>query len=183
MHATHASPNQDLPATELTEFIRFCERAASRRFVDYIEFEIFTIQNYRQFWRCFLDWSGIAYSGDPNPVCTAEDCEHAEFFPNLRLNLVENLLPVRDAKDAARPALTSLAPARDPVRLTRGELRSRVGRLTSSLQALGVSPQWRIAMVAQSAMLLSPRHSPRQRSERWWQRDRANFPAKPTLHG
>ena len=150
MHATHASPNQDLPATELTEFIRYCERAASRRFVDYIEFETFTIQNYRQFWRCFLDWSGIAYSGDPNPVCTAEDCEHAEFFPNLRLNLVENLLPIRDAADAARPALTSLAPARDPVRLTRGELRSRVGRLTSSLQALGVSPQWRIAMVAQS---------------------------------
>jgi acetoacetyl-CoA synthetase len=147
---TRASPNIDLPATQLTEFIRFCEHAASRRFADYIEFETFTTQNYRQFWRYFLDWSGIAYSGDPNPVCTAEDCEHAEFFPGLRLNLVENLLSIRDAADAARPALTSLAPGRDRVCLTRGELRSRVDRLTSSLQALGVSPEWRIAMVAQS---------------------------------
>lgn len=145
-----ATPDEVLPATQLSEFIRFCEHAASRRFVDYIQFETFAIQNYRQFWRCFLDWSGIVYSGDPDPVSTAEDCEHAEFFPGLRLNLVENLLPIRDAADAARPALTSLAPGRDRVRLTRGELRNRVDRLASSLQSLGVSPEWRIAMVAQS---------------------------------
>ena len=146
----HAAAKDELPATELSEFIRFCEQAASRRFVDYFQFEEFTIQNYSVFWRCFLDWSGIVYSGDPNPVCTAEDCEHAEFFPGVRLNLVENLLPIRDAADAARPAVTSLAAGRDRVCLTRGELRSRVDRLASSLQSLGVSPEWRIAMVAQS---------------------------------
>jgi acetoacetyl-CoA synthetase len=146
----HPIPIEVLPATELSDFIRFCERAASRRFVDYTQFEAFTSRNYELFWRCFLDWSGIAYSGEPNPVCTAENCEQAEFFPELRLNLVENLLPIRDAADAARPALTSLAPGRDRVRLTRGELRSRVNRLASSLRSLGVSAEWRIAMVAQS---------------------------------
>jgi len=147
---TSAGLNRDRPSTQLTEFIRFCEHAASRHFVDYWEFETFAIQNYRQFWRWFLDWSGIAYSGDPNPVCTSDDCEHAEFFPGLRLNLAENLLSIRDAEDAARPALTSLAPGRDPVRLTRRELRGRVGQLTCALQELGVSSEWRIAMVAQS---------------------------------
>jgi acetoacetyl-CoA synthetase len=145
-----ASLSEHLSATQMTDFIRFCERAGSRRFADYIEFETFTMQNYRQFWRYFLDWSGIAYSGDPNLVCTSDDCEHAEFFPDLRLNFADNLLAIRDAADAARPALTSLALGRDPVRLTRGELRSRVDRLSSSLQALGVSSEWRIAMVAQS---------------------------------
>jgi acetoacetyl-CoA synthetase len=145
-----ASLSEDVPATQMTEFIGYCERAASRRFADYIEFETFTIQNYRQFWRYFLDWSAISYSGDPNRVCTTDDCEHAEFFPDLRLNFADSLLAIRDAADAARPALTSLAIGRDPVRLTRGELRGRVDRLTSSLQALGASPQWRIAMVAQS---------------------------------
>jgi acetoacetyl-CoA synthetase len=145
-----ASLSEELPASQMTEFIRFCERASSRRFADYIEFETFTMQDYRQFWRHFLDWSEIAYSGDPNPVCTTDDCERADFFPGLRLNFADNLLSIRDAADAARPAVTSLALGRDPVRLTRGELRSRVDRLAGSLQSLGVSPEWRIAMVAQS---------------------------------
>lgn len=141
---------EESATTDLSDFIGFFERATSRRFADYAQFESFAAQNYQLFWRSFLDWSGVIYSGDPDPVCTGDDCARAEFFPGLRLNLVENFLPIRDAAEAARPALTSLAPGRDPIRFSRGELRSQVDRVASALAALGVSSEWRIAMVAQS---------------------------------
>ena len=140
--------HEHLSASQLHEFMPFYERATGQRFADYLQFEDFAVQNYRKFWRSFLDWSEIVYSGDPDPVCTSDDCELAEFFPSVRLNVTENLLRIRDAADAARPALTSLAPGRAPVRLTRGELRSRVDLLASALRAQGILPGSRVALVA-----------------------------------
>lgn len=150
----NSSVRLSIPASQtppaVSDFIAHVERAMGQRFADYARFEDFAIRDFRRFWRCFLDWSGIVYSGDADPVCTDDDCERAVFFPHVRLNLVENLLAIRDPKDAARPALTSLSPSREPVRLTRGELRGSVDRLAYSLAKMGVSSDWRIAMVAQS---------------------------------
>jgi len=139
---------EQLSDSQLQEFTLFCERSTGERFADFAQFEAFAVQNYRTFWRCFLDWSEILYSGDPDPICTSDDCKTAEFFPRLRVNLTENLLRIRDAADAARPALTSIAPGRAPIRLTRGVLRSRVEQLSQALSARGVSPGSRVALVA-----------------------------------
>jgi acetoacetyl-CoA synthetase len=141
---------EEIQNTQLTDFIRYCEITVARHFQSYENFENFAFEHYQEFWRCFLDWSGVVYAGDPSQVCSSNDCERAEFFPHLRLNIVENLLRIRDHEEAARPALTSCSPEREPVHFTRAELRRRVTALASALRALGVTADTCVAMVAQN---------------------------------
>jgi acetoacetyl-CoA synthetase len=141
---------EEVEKTQLTSFIQYCESTVSARFPSYEDFQRFSFEHYPDFWRCFLDWSGILYAGEPTCACSGDDCEHSAFFPNLRLNIVENLLRIHDSGDAAKPALTSCSPGREPVRLTRGELRRRVAGLATALRRLGASADTRVAMVAQN---------------------------------
>ena len=150
----HANPTtvdpEEARESQLTGFIRYCEQRTGCQFPSYAEFEKFSIERYRDFWACFLDWAEIRYCGDPTRVCSSDDCEKAVFFPDLKLNFVDNLLRIRDPEDCARPALTSCGPGREPIRLTRGQLRSRVAVLGGALRRLGVQPGSRVALLAQN---------------------------------
>ncbi len=154
MMPNHADPTtvdpEEARESQLTAFIRYCEQRTGCQFPSYAEFEKFSIERYRCFWACFLDWAEIRYQGDPTRVCTSDDCEKAVFFPDLKLNFVDNLLRVRGPREGARPALTSCGPGREPIRLTRGQLRSRVAALGAALRRLGVQPGSRVALVAQN---------------------------------
>jgi acetoacetyl-CoA synthetase len=139
---------ETIARSQLTEFSDFCAARTGRSFADHAAFHCFSVAEFRCFWRLFLDWSGLLWEGEPEPVCTPDDVEHAFFFPNLRLGYAENLLPIAGPGDAARPALTACHEARETERLTRGELRERVARLGAALGKLGVSPGDRIVAIA-----------------------------------
>jgi len=115
----HANPTtvdpEEARESQLTDFIRYCEQRTGYHFSSHAEFEKFSIERYRHFWACFLDWAEIRYQGDPTRVCSSDVCEKAAFFPDLKLNFVDNLLRLRDPQDGARPALTSCGPGREPV--------------------------------------------------------------------
>jgi len=136
--------------TDLEHFIHYCTTLSGKEFLSYADFERFSIEHYQEFWRYFLDWSTIDYSGDPSIVTTSDACETALFFPNLQINAIDHLLSVKDAQDAARPAITSCDPERPAIRLTRGDLRRTVSRLGAALQHHGIGPGSRVAMVAQN---------------------------------
>jgi acetoacetyl-CoA synthetase len=128
--------------------MRFCEAETGERFSDPAAFHDFSVRDHRRFWLLFLDWSGILREGSHEPVCTDEDCERAEFFPELRLSYVENLLRSADPAALDRPALVARHADRPPDRLSRRELRDRVRGAAAQLAGLGIGEGDRVAAVA-----------------------------------
>ena len=115
-------------------------------FADPAALQRFSLARPREFWRLLLDWAELPMEGEADPICTDTRCEHARFFPNLRLNYAEALLAGEDDS----PAVTACHTATGADRLTRGELRRRVARAAGGLQALGVAPGDRVAAVARN---------------------------------
>ncbi len=143
------TPDAELVArSQMTEFTRFCEARTGRVFRDYGAFHQFSVSDFCAFWRLLVEWSGLPWEGDADLVCTDDLCERASFFPNLRLNYAESLLGAGGTASDQRTALVSCFSVREPVRLTRGELRERVIRLSVGLRRFGVAPGDRIVSVA-----------------------------------
>ena len=147
-HVSHVPSPATIAGSQMTEFTRFCEAETGQRFVDHASFHLFTVSEFRRFWGLFLRWSALIHEGPADPVCAGDVCETASFFPNVRLSYVENLLRIDAELDGDRPALTARDGAGRRERLTRRELRDRVARLSTSLDALGVVPGDRIVAVA-----------------------------------
>ena len=126
--------------------MHYCETSAGLAFDEYTEFEQFSVEDFRTFWRLFLSWSGVRREGEINPVCLGDNSESAQFFHNLRLNYAENLLD--GAPDD--PAVTIRHRGRSRDRLTRRELHDEVILLAASLSRLGVRRDDRVVAVARN---------------------------------
>jgi acetoacetyl-CoA synthetase len=135
--------------SQLTAFMRYCERETGRTFVD-AEFHKFSVGDFRLFWRLFLRWSGIVCDGELDPVCVHDSCERAQFFPNLRINYAEILLG--DDGESDRTAITACHFDGRRERLTRRELRIKIARLATFLEHLGVRQGDRIAVIARNGV-------------------------------
>lgn len=130
-------------ARPLLAFMEHCARATGARFDDPLAFHDFSVRESALFWRLFLEWSGVRHDGAPDPVVTSDRIETAAFFPNVRLNYVENLLePRRDAAadDASDDAIALVACDEGGAvrRFSRRDLRERVVRLAPALARRGL---------------------------------------------
>jgi acetoacetyl-CoA synthetase len=135
-------------SSQLSAFVRYCERATGSRFAGHQAFHEFSVAELRRFWGLFLEWSGLVFEGSPERVCTDERCEHATFFPDVRLSYVENLLRIDSPADGERTALTAHRPWGAPERMTRRELRDAVRAVANRLHTMGVKPGDRVAAIA-----------------------------------
>ncbi len=142
----HFPDRHRIAASRLTSFTRYCAGLTRMDFADPAALQRFSLARPREFWRLLLDWAELPMEGEADPICTDTRCEHARFFPNLRLNYAEALLAGEDDS----PAVTACHTATGADRLTRGELRRRVARAAGGLQALGVAPGDRVAAVARN---------------------------------
>jgi acetoacetyl-CoA synthetase len=106
----------------------------------------FSVQEFRSFWRLFLEWCDLPREGAGEPVCAGDSCETARFFPNLRLNYAECLL----AGSPDQPVLTACHAGGRRDRFTRGALRVAVARLATSLQRMGVRRGDHVAAIARN---------------------------------
>jgi acetoacetyl-CoA synthetase len=140
-------PPDSIAHTQLTDFGNFCAARTGQSFPDHAALHRFSVEEFRRFWRLFLEWSGLICDGDPEPVCVGDACEHAAFFPHLELNYVENLLANRGTGDDARPALTACHFEGAPNRLSRGELHDRVMRAADAFRRLGVGSGDRVVAI------------------------------------
>ena len=140
-------PNEaQIAASQLTDFIAFCRTHTGRSFADYTGFERFCREEYRAFWQLFLAWAALPVSGNAIEVCRGDVCETAQFFPEIHLNYVDALL-------AGPPdALALIGCHRDrPVeRLTRRDVRDRVGGLVTLLRRLDVQAGDRVVAIARN---------------------------------
>ncbi len=137
-------------ASQLSDFMSYCERQTARRFADSAAFHAFSVSEYRLFWSLFLRWSGVAIDGSIDPVCTDDLCERAVFFPELRLGYVEHLLRLDDELHAGRTAITACDGSGHRERLTRGDLVRRVAGFAARLEALGVAQGDRVVAIVRN---------------------------------
>ncbi len=143
------APDPNVAAqSQLAAFMRYCEDATGRAFSTYNEFHAFSVSDFRAFWRLFLAWTAIPHHGETEPVCVGETCEHAQFFPNLKVNYAEVLLGNSSLDESV--AITSRSVDGSRTQITRGELRNQVARLAAFLADEGVSPGDRIAAIARN---------------------------------
>ena len=132
--------------SQLTAFSQWCEARTGRQLRDHAAMDRFSVENFRSFWRLFLEWSDLPRDGAAEPICVGDACETARFFPDLRLNYVECLL----AGSPDQPALTACHADGSRERFTRGALRVTVDRLAKSLQRLGVREGDHVVAIARN---------------------------------
>ncbi|SAK44630.1 acetoacetyl-CoA synthetase [Caballeronia pedi] len=139
-------PERGTPS-QMTVFTAALQARTGRSFDDYAALHDFSVREYRTFWKYFMQWPpGLTWSGEAEPVCVGDICEHASFFPRVTLNYAENLLGLSIA-GADAPALTACHADGRRLRFTRGELRERVARLADALTHLGMREGDRVAAV------------------------------------
>jgi acetoacetyl-CoA synthetase len=142
----------DFPAksgsSQLSGFIAFCESRTGQSFGDPRAFDAWAVESFREFWRLFLEWDDPPRGGEPEPVCTTDDCETASFFPNLRLSYAENLLAARSAEDDERVAVVARRGDGSRRELRRRELRGQVRHLAAHMRGLGIESGDRVVAIA-----------------------------------
>ncbi|MFD0666939.1 acetoacetate--CoA ligase [Ramlibacter sp. MAHUQ-53] len=111
----------------------------------------FSVREYRAFWSHLVATcrDELGLEGPAEPACVGDACEHARFFPELRLNYADALLNLRVAP-AGAPALTACHADGRVLRLTRGELRAAVARAALGLRRLGLREGDRVVAVARN---------------------------------
>jgi acetoacetyl-CoA synthetase len=140
----------DAASSQMADFAGQFSAFTGQKFVDYRAMHAYSVREFRAFWQFFIQWCGnVELSGDPQPVCVGDDCEHARFFPGLRLNYAAALLSLQVAP-ADAPALTELHADGTRARFTRGELREQVAQLANALSSIGVGPGVRVVAVMRS---------------------------------
>lgn len=150
----HTPTPEAIAASQMTAFMRRCEAETGEHFADAAAFHAFSVRAPRRFWSLFLRWSEILCDGSAEAVFTDDVCERANFFPELRLSYVENLLRVdaeNGAHDGDRTALIASGAEQQTTRLTRltrRALRDRVWSVAIALEELGVVAGDRVVLVA-----------------------------------
>ena len=76
-------------------------------FADPAALQRFSLARPREFWRLLLDWAELPMEGEADPICTDTRCEHARFFPNLRLNYAEAIHIIALSPDNRRLAVAT----------------------------------------------------------------------------
>ena len=134
---------------QIQSFREECERLSGRSLASPTALHAWSVECYRDFWRTFLHWSGLAWEGPAEEVCTDDDVERARFFPDVRLNYAENLLRPLAGVDDDAPALTSVHAAPGAVeRFSRRELRTAVAAVAAALGRLEIGVADRVAVIA-----------------------------------
>jgi acetoacetyl-CoA synthetase len=134
--------------TQLAEFVKRYESRSGRTFASAQDLHSHSVENFRDFWSLFLEWADPLRSGNPEPVCTDDRCEHASFFPNLRLNYAENLLEPLSAELDERAAVVARHGDGSRRELSRRELREQVRTLAAHLRSLGIGEGDRVVAIA-----------------------------------
>jgi acetoacetyl-CoA synthetase len=137
--------------SQMRAFIDHLGRSGGPVFDSYAALHEWARADFRSFWRCFLDWTGIPFSGSPDPVCDGDAIESACYFPELRINYAQCLLrALPDVPDHA-PAIVFRNESGKRQYLTREQVRGRALSVAAALKAEGVCAGDRVAAIARNS--------------------------------
>lgn len=69
-----------LAHSQLTGFTHWCETRIGQKLSDHAAMDCFSVQEFRSFWRLFMEWCDLPKEGAADPVCVGDACETARFF-------------------------------------------------------------------------------------------------------
>jgi len=134
-------------APQVADFRARCEEVSGVP-METGELHAYSVDQPEAFWRTFLTWTQLPWSGSADVVLSGDDVETARFFPDVLLNYAEALLRPLPGLDDDRLALTSVHATRPTEYLSRGELRMRVQRTATALTDAGMRAGERMALIA-----------------------------------
>ena len=139
-----ANPEQQ-EVTAMAEFSAWMAQKHNRpELNEYCHLHQFSVTEQVQFWRDFVDFSGIIGEGfDDSGLEIAEPVHQSRYFPKARLNVAENLLRYHDNTEA----LVFHAENCCTRALSWWELYQQVSRMQQALQAAGLEAGDRVAAV------------------------------------
>ncbi|WP_319456951.1 MULTISPECIES: acetoacetate--CoA ligase [unclassified Mycobacterium] len=120
----------------MARYVQWLADTHGHAFADYDELWEWSTSDLSGFWRSVWDYFDVVAEGDPTRVLIDEHMPGAEWFPDVRLNYAENQL----RGDDHETVVTALSQTRDPITLTRGQLREQVARAAAGLREIGVRP-------------------------------------------
>jgi len=137
-----APTRERIESSNLTRFTKWLQVRTASEFGSYSELHSWSIQYPDEFWRCFLEFTGVRWSGEPRPTLTDDPMPLSRWFPRLRFDFAETLL----GGGSSGPAVVALNEEPNVVRsLDWAELNGHVRRAAGSLRRLGVGPGDRVS--------------------------------------
>lgn len=137
-------PSEELIATcALTRFLREVQKSGASEVRDVEGLHRWSIEKPELFWPSLVRFLGLTYSGECEPVFGPGEGPTPlarEWFPNMRMSFVANLL--RGSND--RQAIISWSESKLIRRFTLGEVKSQVGAVQGYLRDIGISDSSRI---------------------------------------
>jgi acetoacetyl-CoA synthetase len=132
------SPSPErIERANLSRFMRFVrEETGNADLNSYAPLWQFSVDQPERFWTLVWDFCGIKASGAREPMRVDGDAGRSQWFPNVRLNIAQNLLRFDDE----RTALLQRGADGQFERISYSELRARVARLAAAMKAAGIAP-------------------------------------------
>ncbi|MCG6871450.1 MAG: acetoacetate--CoA ligase, partial [Gammaproteobacteria bacterium] len=128
-------------ATRLQQFLDTLRERHGLVFSDYAELHAWSVRESEAFWRALWDFCGVIGEPGERVLVDGQRMEHAQWFPDGRLNFAENLLRRRGPEEAMLLQVED-QPRR---RLSWDELYDEVSRVAQLLRSYGVQPGDRVA--------------------------------------
>jgi acetoacetyl-CoA synthetase len=125
----------DVAASQLTAFAQLATQRAGHALTDYDALLRWSVDDIAAFWRCVWDFFEVRADGSPDPALTDESMPGAVWFPQVRLNYVDQVFRDRPDDDVAVIELDETGNRRD---LTWAQLRGEVAGIAAVLRAHGV---------------------------------------------
>ncbi|WP_425303558.1 acetoacetate--CoA ligase, partial [Nocardia wallacei] len=117
----------------VSDFARFVGERNGLEFADYRALWRWSVDDLAGFWGAVWEYFGLG--SVPERVLVAADMPGAQWFPDSRLNYVDQV--VRHARDD-RPAIVSVGEGGEPVEISWAELLGRTAAFADTLRELGV---------------------------------------------
>jgi len=131
----------DVAGARITDFARWVERRTGLTLPDYRALWQWSVDDLGAFWQSVWDYFAVESAVDPGPALAVDTMPGAVWFPQARLNYVDQV--VRNAR-TDRPAVVYENEAGDRETLSWAELTRQTGALAATLRSLGVGPGDRV---------------------------------------
>jgi acetoacetyl-CoA synthetase len=129
-------------STRIGDYMRWLERERGLTFDDYQALWQWSVDELEDFWRTIWDYFDIISHAEPIAVLGSWTMPGAEWFPGAKLNYAEHALRHSDPDQVV---VIAHSQSREPIQMTRAELRAEVARVRQGLRRLGVGPGDRVA--------------------------------------
>lgn len=121
--------------------MEFAGARAARSFAGYEDLWRWSVTEVDDFWGAIWEYFDVRAERAPSAIRVGDHITRTRWFPGALVNYAEHAVP----QEGPQVAIMAVSDSRQPLTLTRSDLRSEVARVRSGLLELGVGPGDRVA--------------------------------------